>query len=192
MGFDELVRKNRSYRGFDESCCVSRDALEEMVSCARMTASTMNIQPLKYYLGTEPNLVREVLGGVRFAGALHGFKLPEDGKHPTAFIVICQDTSIHENLELFRIDVGIAAQTVLLKATEMGLGGCMMSTFQETKLRRALNLPEKVIPVLVLALGKPREDIVLVDAEEGGATKYYRDEQGTHFVPKRKISELIL
>lgn len=192
MGFDELVIKNRSYRGFDETYKVTRDDLVKMISCARMTASTMNMQALKYCLCTEHELVNEITAGVKFAGALSELKLPGEGKKPTAFIVICQDTNINENTNLFRIDVGITAQTILLKAAEMGLGGCMMSTFQEAKLRETLNLPEKIVPMLVVAIGKPAEDIIIVDAEEGGSIKYYRNEKGTHFVPKRNVEELIL
>lgn len=192
MGFDELVIKNRSYRGFDESYKVTRDELVKMISCARMTASTMNMQALKYCLCTEPELVNEIIGGVKFAAALSELKLPGEGKKPTAFIVICQDTNINENTNLFRIDVGIVAQTILLKAAEMGLGGCMMSTFQEAKLRENLSLPENIVPMLVVAIGKPEEEIVIVDAEEGGSIKYYRNEKGTHFVPKRNVEELIL
>ena len=67
-----------------------------------------------------------------------------------------------------------------------------MSTFQEAKLRETLNLPEKIVPMLVVAIGKPAEDIVIVDAEEGRSIKYYRNEKGTHFVPKRNVEELIL
>ena len=190
--FEELVRNNRSCRGYDETCRVTREELLQMVDCARLTASTMNIQPLKYCLGTESEQVRHVLGTARFGGALAGRKLPGDNRWPTAFLLICQDMAVNDNLELFRIDVGIVAQTILLRATEMGLGGCMMSTYQEAKLREMLSLPERVVPVLLLALGKPAEEIVLVDAEEGGSTKYYRDKRGTHVVPKRKVNELVL
>ena len=46
----ELVRKNRSYRRFDESRSVSREALLEMIDAARFSASARNAQPLKYFL----------------------------------------------------------------------------------------------------------------------------------------------
>lgn len=190
--FEELVRNNRSCRGYDETCRVTREELLQMVDCARLTASTMNIQPLKYCLGTESEQVRHVLGTARFGGALAGRKLPGDNRWPTAFLLICQDMAVNDNLELFRIDVGIVAQTILLRATEMGLGGCMMSTFRVGEVREILALPDTVTPVLLLAVGKPVEKIVLRDASAGESLKYYRDETDTHYVPKRALKDLIL
>ena len=46
----DLVQKNRSYRGYDESRKVTREELVHLVECARLAPSSVNMQPLRYYL----------------------------------------------------------------------------------------------------------------------------------------------
>ncbi len=108
------------------------------------------------------------------------------GKRPTGFVVICQDKGIDENLSLYQKDVGIVAQTMLLAAVEQGLGGCMIGNFQAGEVMEVLGLPEEIRPLLIVAFGKPAEEIHLVDVPEDGNTNYYRDENDVHYVPKRE------
>ena len=108
---------------------------------------------------------------------------------PTAFIVMCVDTRVVPDVERAARDAGIAAQTILLRAAEMGLGGCMIGSFRP-ELKEALSLAEPLVPTLVIALGKPDEEIILEDAENG--VNYYRDENGTHHVPKRTLDEIVI
>ena len=60
-----------------------------------------------------------------------------------------------------------------------------------TKLAAALKLPENLVPSLVLALGKPDEEITLLELEKGGDSKYFRKD-GQHFVPKRRLKDIVL
>ena len=69
--------------------------------------------------------------------------MPYEGHCPRAFIVICQDTAISTALEAYQKDVGIVAQTMLLRAAELGLGGCMIGSFQKNALHEVLKLSEK-------------------------------------------------
>lgn len=188
----DLVLKNRSYRGFDESRPVTREELAGLVELTRYTASSMNKQPLKYYIACEKTETEQILALTRWAGALPELQLPYPGTHPTGFIVICQDKEIHPGAGVFARDVGIAAQTILLAAAEKDLGGCMIGSFQREALKTLLRLPESIEPQLVLAVGKPAEHIVLADVGPDGNTDYYRDAAGTHYVPKRPLSDLLL
>ena len=129
----DLVLKNRSYRGFDESVRISRETLEVFVDCARLCPSSVNKQPLKYFLAWEPEEVEKVQGLTKWARALPDMVLPHPGKRPTGFVVICQDKRIDENLNRYQKDVGIVAQTMLLAAVEQGLGGCMIGNFQAAR-----------------------------------------------------------
>ena len=107
-------------------------------------------------------------------------------------IVICQETEWHSSLPRFQRDVGIVAQTILLAAVEMGLGGCMIGNYDAGEVRQALGLAEHLSPVLIVALGKPDETIVLTEVGEDGSTDYYRDEQDVHYVPKRSLKDILL
>ena len=119
-------------------------------------------------------------------------RLPHPGKCPTGFIVICQNTDWDADLNRYRVDVGIAAQTMLLAAAEKGLGGIMIGNFSPAKLSEALALPETVVPLLIVAFGKPDETIVLTEAAPGDSMKYYRDENDVHYVPKRRLEDIII
>ena len=175
----ELLKKSRSYRGYDESVKVTKDQLMEFVDCARYAPSSVNMQPLKYRLvyGEEVSVLQPL---TKWARALPNMTLPHPGHCPTAFIVICQDQEIAEAIPRFQKDVGIVAQSMLLAATEMGLGGCMIGNFNAGEVREALSLPEKMAPVLVVAFGKPDEKIVLTEIAPGESTDYYRDAQDVH------------
>ncbi len=192
MKLKELVKANRSCRGYDESRRVTREELLEMVDCARLAASSMNIQPLRFYLAYEKEDVDRIQPLTIWARRLPDLELPHKGMYPTAFIVICQDTSVAKSLPEFSRDVGIAAQTILLAATEMGLGGCMIGSFDAGKVAGAAQLPENIKPQLVVAIGKPAEKIVLTEIGLDDPTDYYRDENDVHYVPKHRLEDLII
>ena len=107
-------------------------------------------------------------------------------------MVICQDTNLNPSIPRFQKDIGIVAQTMLLAAVEMGLGGCMIGNYDAGKVKAALNLAENLAPVLIVAIGKPDETIVLTDVGPNGETNYYRDENDVHYVPKRSLDDLII
>lgn len=188
----DLIKKNRSVRGYDNSREVTIEELREMVDCARLSASSVNMQPLKYILVNTVDGKARVLKQVSFAAKLSTLKLPHRGSEPMAYIVICQDEQISKSETGFLRDVGIAAQSITLAATELGLGACMLGYFSPDKLRQALDLSENLKPQLVISLGKSVEDIRIVDIEEGESTDYYRDEAGIHYVPKRKLDDVII
>jgi len=103
--------------------------------------------------------------------------------------VVLGDTEITRS---FGCDHGIAAQTILLGAVEKGLGGCMIASIDRDALRQALKIPERFEILLVLALGKPRENVVIETLKPDGDVKYWRDGDGVHHVPKRRLEDVIL
>ena len=188
----DLVRKNRSFRGYDHSRKITKEELLCMVEAARLCPSSVNIQPFKYYLAYEEDKVSVLQKETHWARGLPEMTLPHPGKEPTAFIVICQDQRIFESLARFQKDVGIVAQTMLLQAVEMGLGGCMIGNFNAASVRDVLDLDEQLYPLLIVAVGKPDEEIILTDVGEDGSTSYYRDDEDRHYVPKRALDDIIL
>lgn len=183
----DLVLKNRSYRGYDESRRITREEMLELVDLARMVPSAANRQPLRYHIAAEKAEVDAIQALTLWAGALPQLALPYEGHRPTGFVVICHDISCGQNL----MDVGIAAQTMLLAAAEKGFGGCMIGSFNKKELPGLIGLPEGIVPSLVIALGVPDEEIRLVEAE-GRDTTYYRDEKDVHYVPKRKLEDILV
>ena len=187
----DLIKANRSYRGYDHSRTIARDVLLHLIEAARLCPSSVNIQPLRYFLAYDPATVATIQAETKWAKGLPDIHLPHPGKEPTAFIVICQDTSIDPNLSRFQRDVGIVAQTMLLTAVEMGLGGCMIGNFNAGSVHDALGLKEEIRPLLIVAIGKPDEEVILTDVVDG-KTGYYRDDLDRHYVPKRKLEDLVI
>lgn len=188
----DLLKASRSYRGFDMSRKVTAEELAELVDHARYAPSTVNGQPLRYRLVHEEQEVAAVQSLTLWAKALKDITLPHQGKYPTAFIVICQDTDRGPNLTHYVRDVGIVAQTILLAAAEKGLGGCMIGSFNPDKVSETLRLSENLRPMLVLAIGKPDETVVLTEVGEDGSTRYWRDENDVHYVPKRSLKDILI
>lgn len=189
MELRDLVLKTRSYRRFYEDVPVPRETLRELVDLARQTASAANRQPLKYWLSWEPEMNQRIFPCLAWAAYLKDWGGPAEGERPSAYIIILGDTEIAKD---FNLDPGIAAQTIMLGATEQGFGGCMIASIRKEMLREALNIPERYQILLVLALGKPKEKVVLEPVGPAGDIKYYRDSEGVHHVPKRSLSEIIL
>lgn len=188
----DLLKKNRSYRGYDESVCLTREQLTDMIDCVRYAPFSQNYQSFKYYLAWEKEVVDRLRPCTHWARDLPQLTLPHPGHCPTGFIVLCYDTRIGPGPQRFWKDVGICAHTILLRATEMGLGGCMIGNFRPDEVSAAIGLDSVYQPLLVIALGKPDEKVVLTDLNEGEPYQYYRDENDVHYVPKRKTEDLIL
>lgn len=186
---EELVRKNRSYRRFDQSVPVDLETLRALVRLARLSASAANRQPLKYVVSCDPQTNARIFPHTRWAGYLKDWGGPVEGERPAAYVVILGDTKISKPIDC---DHGIAAQSIMLGATERGLGGCMIGAIDRDGLRQALDIPERYEILLLLALGKPAETVVLEDVGPDGDIKYYRDEEDVHHVPKRLLDELII
>jgi nitroreductase len=188
MELIELVSRCRSYRRFDERVPVGETVLRDLVGLARLTASAANRQPLKYVLSCAPDWNAKIFETLAWAAYLADWRGPEPGERPAAYIVVLLDSTIHQEGDM---DVGIAAQTILLGAVERGLGGCMFGAIRREELARRLSLPSHLSVSLVIAIGSPVERIVLEDAPAGGSIRYYRDPQAVHHVPKRTMEELV-
>lgn len=183
---DELLTKNRSTRGYKKAYVVSRAELERIASVCTRIPSARNQQVLRMKLVTRDSGADKVLPLVKMGAALPELHLPFPGTEPEAFIIVC--STIEEN-PMVDIDLGIAAQSMLLKAVEMGLNGLIIAAFNRTKLQEALALPCQ--PLLVIAIGKGDEKAELVPIAEDESHAYYRKE-GVHYVPKVRLADLLL
>ena len=179
-----LLTKNRSTRGFDSSFKVRKDQLLSLVEAARLAPSAMNQQALRYRLVTEEEAPL-VLPHLRLGTALPDMKLPLEGAEPNAFVVICAT----KEGRFVDVDLGIAAQSILLRAVEMGLNGVCIAAFDPEAVQKALQLP--LVPQLLIAIGRSAERIEVIDIAEGESQTYYR-RNGVHFVPKLRAEDLII
>ena len=185
----DLISKNRSYRRFHQEVNIKLEDLRELVDLARLSASARNAQPLKYILSHQPQKNSLIFPHLAWAGYLTDWPGPCEGERPSAYIIILGDTEISQSSDC---DHGIAAQSILLGAIEKGLGGCMIASIERQGLRQALEIPPRYKILLVLALGKPKETVVIETVGPAGDTKYWRDSKGVHHVPKRALDDIII
>jgi nitroreductase len=189
MNIRDLLARNRSFRRYDENYRLERSTLVDLVALSRLCASAANRQPLRYMVACERDETARVFPHLRWAAALLDWPGPAEGERPAAYIVILGDTRIARN---FDFDAGIVAQSMLLAAAEQGLGGCMVGSIDRNGLREALRIPREYEIVLVVALGRPSETVVLEDAESPERIAYWRDAAGVHHVPKRKLADFLV
>ncbi|MDM8553092.1 nitroreductase family protein [Desulfobacterales bacterium HSG2] len=186
---EDLIKKNRSCRRFCQDHPVEKETLKALVNLARLSASAANLQPLKYILSCDPKMNAEIFPCLGWAGYLKDWPGPEEGERPSAYVIILGDTRISRD---FGCDHGIASQSILLGAREKGLAGCMIGSVNREKLRDILEIPSQFEILLVLAIGKPGEKVVIETVGADRSIRYWRDDDGSHHVPKRDLNDIIL
>lgn len=189
MDFLKLVEEARSCRRFIESKPLSADDLEWLVNCARVVPSAKNAQVLRYILVNSGPVLEQLFPLTRWAGALKDWGGPYPGERPTAFIATLMP---EKGGDLICIDMGIACQTIQLAATSRGWGACMIYSFKRDEAAALLNVPADLKIELLIGLGEASETRKLTDIPADGSTAYWRDAQGVHYVPKRKLEDIIL
>jgi len=189
MEFRELVTQSRSYRRFNGNFPVTDHVVRELVELACTVPSARNLQPLKYIAVCDPAVVEALYPSLLWAGYLADWPGPIEGERPPAYIVMLGDLSITKD---FACDSGIAAQTILLGATASGLGGCIIGAFKRKKISELLKIPDIFSPLMVIAIGKPVETVVIDQMSNGDSVRYFRDVNGIHHVPKRVLDDVLL
>jgi nitroreductase len=189
MVLRELLLRSRSYRRFHQEHLLNEGLLRGLVELTRLCPAAANRQPLKFLLSWQVEQNARIFVHLRWAAALTDWPGPLEGERPSGYIVILGDTRISRQ---FDWDSAIAAQVMLLGAVEQGLGGCMIASIDRDGLRATLGLPAHFEILLVVALGKPAEKLVLEDGVAPEGRAYWRDSQGVHHVPKRSLSELLV
>ena len=184
----ELIIKNRSYRSFT-SREITQEELTEMMECGRLGAATRNLQGVKYALITDKNLCDAIFPHTAWAGSIEWN--PTAVESPRAYIAMCGDPDLTVTKEYLYFDMGVSAQNILLKASEMGYGGCLLGAFNKVKVKELLGLNDRFELNILIALGEPNEKIILEEAVDGDTT-YYRGEDNIHHVPKRTLEELVI
>lgn len=180
-----LLEKNRSTRGYDNSFIVRSDQLRRIVAVNTKIASARNRQVLRFRMVTGDE-AHEVLPFISMGSGLKELSLPLQGEEPNAFIIVCSETEPRTSTF---IDLGISVQSMLLQATEIGLNGLCILSFDKERIKETLGLPYE--PLMVVAIGKSAERHRLVEISAGESHEYYR-EDGVHCVPKVRLDDLII
>ena len=146
----DVIRNRHSIRVFTDDP-VHRAELEDLVQCAVLAPTTSNMQAWRFVAVTDPTLVRKITA---FSPGISG--------KPAAIIVLCSDQIIALTKggevcgkEFATIDISLAAQNIMLRAVDLGLGSCAVKSFQEAAVRKLLNVPDHIRVEYLIVLGRP-------------------------------------
>lgn len=185
----ELILKNRTCRRFYGDKKIAIEQLRELVELARLSPSGGNVQPMKYALICTPEMNAKVYDTLRWAAYFKDWDGPVESERPTAYIILLRERAISKQLTW---DDGIFCQSIYLGASEIGLGGCIIGNIVKNKLKEVINIGSEYDISLVIALGYPKEQVIIEEIGEDGDVKYWRDDENIHHVPKRKLKDLIV
>jgi len=185
----DIVFQNRSCRRFFEYEKIGDEVLKDLLDLARYCPSGGNLQPLKFMILNSEDQSSRIFPLLGWAAYLTDWEGPAEGERPPAYIVVLGDTLIKKNIDC---DHGIVSQTILLGACEKGLAGCILASIKREKLRKEFNIPDRYDILLVLAIGRPKEKIVLESVGPDQDIKYWRDDNDVHHVPKRALEDIIV
>jgi len=174
----EAIRTRRSIKSF-EAARVDRAVLEEIVKAGQWAPSAMNLQPVRYWVVTDPELVRELEARVyRFGLRIKKFfpvvkllvrdfrgpagertlaTIREDAFH-NAPVVVLLGARRGESAQAAK-DSTLAAMNMQLAAHASGIGSCYIGWLKVVNrmadMKRRLGIPADVEILDGLVLGKP-------------------------------------
>jgi nitroreductase len=144
----EAIRGRRSIRRFTDQP-LPKEALDELLEAARWAPCGGNLQRWRFVVVTSPS-TKELIK--KFAPGIFDM--------PAAFIVVCVQTvqgKHHRDEATYLADCSMAAENIMLQAHAMGIGTCVALSYAKVAIRRILNIPEDVEPMLLITLGYPAE-----------------------------------
>jgi nitroreductase len=186
----DLIRNNRSFRRFYQDHVLDLKTLKDLVDLARLSASAANLQPLRYILSVDSQKNAQIFSCLAWAAYLKDWNGPEEGEKPSAYIIVLSDSE--KANDFVGYDCGIASQSILLGAREKGLAGCMIASIKREQLRNLLEIDPRYKILLVIAIGKPKEEVVIETVGSDGNIRYWRDSDSVHHVPKRNLKDIII
>ncbi len=183
------LKEIRSHRSFSNKK-ISMEELEKMIDGTRFASSTRNAQKIRYVLINEEELCRKIFNHIKFAGAISWNPTIEES--PTAYILMCSEFPLNNFSENYLyFDMGTASHNIFLTAYELGYGGCIIGAYNRLEVEKLVELPENYRSYILLALGEPKDKVIITEAINQNTT-YFRDEENNHFVPKLPLEKISL
>ena len=145
--FNELIANRFSVRSY-LSKKVEKEVILEILEAARLAPSAVNFQPWHFIVISES----ENLASFQEVYHRQWFK------EAPVCIAVCADHRQSwkrktDGKDFADVDVAIAVDHLILKATELGLGTCWVCNFDVEMAKKKLQLPEYIEPLVLVPLG---------------------------------------
>ena len=160
MKFDQILRSRRSTRSFDSRPVTGKDVIS-MVEAARLAPSACNSQTWRFITVTRSEIIRKICHEAMRP------VIPNKWLEQAPLLFVgCSQLDVIANrigsgvtgIEYYQIDLGIAMEHMVLKATELGLGTCWIGWFDESTLKKILKIPNRIKVSALLAVGYPKDE----------------------------------
>ena len=160
MTLDEIIRARHSVRAYDADRPVPAEHIRAMCEAARLAPSANNSQTWRFIAVTDRGLLDRIAREGMQRRMLNRFL-----REAPVIIVGCSKVDLVTNkvfgrivgTDYYQIDLGIALEHLVLKATELGLGTCWVGWFNETNVKKILGIPGAVRVHVMIAVGYPKD-----------------------------------
>jgi nitroreductase len=155
MDFDEVVKKRKMIRKYEQDRQVSTDIINKLIRNAHRSPSAGHTQVQEFIIVIDPITKRKLcqtsLGQSQIENA-------------SVLIIVCSNTS--RSVDRYRkrgtefysiIDGAFASMVMLLSAVNEGIGASFVGAFEDNEVRKILRIPIQVRPIGIIALGYPAE-----------------------------------
>ena len=157
MNLDQILHARRSVRSFDPRPVDPKDIML-ILEAARLAPSACNSQTWRFIFITQKEIIAKICRDAMRPVIPNNWL-----KQAPLLIVGCSQLDVIANriggritgIEYYQIDLGIAMEHMVLKATELGLGTCWIGWFDENRIKQILEIPKKIKVSALLATGYP-------------------------------------
>ena len=145
----EFIAERWSPRSFDDVAVLEHEQLIAMLEAARWAPSALNLQPWRFAVA---------LRGTELFEALHDTLAPgnQAWAHRASALMVCAADTLRPNGDpngTAHYDLGLAVSLLTVQAHAMDLHVHQMGGFNRGAASALLQLPESVVPVVILAIG---------------------------------------
>lgn len=140
-----------SPRAFDSAAVLSADQITGLLEAARWAATWGRRQPVRFVVGRRGDPTHAMLAGLLSRGNAYA-------KAASALILVCADEGDDADTALYSaVDAGAAAANLAIEAVSRGLISHPMAGFDVEGARAAFAIPDRVRPLMVIAVGSPAD-----------------------------------
>ncbi|MFC2135351.1 nitroreductase family protein, partial [Bacteroidota bacterium] len=134
------------------------EIVDKLLKAAMYAPSARNEQPWHFVVIDKREILNKIPSIHPYASML---------KEAALAIMVCGDTHIEKSVEYNAINCAASTQNILLAAHDVGLGTCWLGVYPREERVKGLvemfNLPSNIIPISLVSVGYPAEELVTPD-----------------------------
>jgi nitroreductase len=149
--FFSVIHDRKSVRSFTGQS-VSNDALDKIIRAGMAAPTAVNMQPWAFVVVTDRKTLDALSAGLPYAKML-------DMAEAAIIVCVIPEKAYEKSPDLAVIDGACASENILLAAEALGLGAVWTAAYpykdRMAVARKALNIPQNIIPLNVIPVGHP-------------------------------------